>query len=320
MRSGNFSSILKWITGIVLLFSISCKDREWESQATVSTNEITVFSDVAAVVGGTLIDDGHSVVTETGICYSRLPNPDLDDSRVNLSGGLSEFSGKIESLEPGTAYYVRAYAINNIGVSYGEEVSFRTDLPLTDADANEYKTVIIGEQIWMVENLKTTKYNDGTSIPNLTDNTEWSNLTTGAHCWYDNNTENKDVYGALYNWHTVNTNKLCPIGWHVPSESEWNTLVVFLGGASLASGKLKLTTGWKSPDSGATNGSGFSALAGGYRHGYDGTFNDVGYESVWWSSTELNNSTARSIQLFSQGVMGSNPIKAFGLSVRCLRN
>ena len=100
-----------------------------------------------------------------------------------------------------------------------------------DIDGNSYKTIRIGDQLWMVENIKTTKYNDGTSIPNVTDDSEWENMNSDAYCWYDNNASlYKSTYGALYNWYAVDTKKLCPIGWHIPSHAEWNTLVDYLGG------------------------------------------------------------------------------------------
>jgi uncharacterized protein (TIGR02145 family) len=99
-----------------------------------------------------------------------------------------------------------------------------------DIDGNVYKTVTIGKQVWMAENLKTAKYNDGKTIPLVTDNTEWSNLSAPAYCWYNNDIANKEVYGALYNWYTVNTNKVCPKGWHIPIDAEWTTLTTYLGG------------------------------------------------------------------------------------------
>lgn len=135
-----------------------------------------------------------------------------------------------------------------------------------DTDGNIYHTVVIGNQVWIVENLKTTRYNDGTSIPLVTGNTEWINLTTPGYCWYDNDITNKETYGALYNWYAVQTNKICPAGWHVPSDSEWTALTDFLGGESTAGGKLKEagTMHWDSPNTGATDESGLTLLPGGF--------------------------------------------------------
>jgi uncharacterized protein (TIGR02145 family) len=163
-----------------------------------------------------------------------------------------------------------------------------------DADGNVYHTVKIGTQTWTVENLKTTHYNDGTAIPNVTNTSSWANLTTEAYCWYDNNSvTNKKTYGALYNWYAVNTGRLAPKGWHMPTDAEWDTLAEYLGGASVAGGALKDTgtVYWESPNTGATNSSGFSALPGGYRL-YYGRFLDVGYSSYWWSATAIDASYA----------------------------
>jgi uncharacterized protein (TIGR02145 family) len=164
---------------------------------------------------------------------------------------------------------------------------------LTDVDGNVYNTVKIGTQIWMAENLKTTKYSDGTTIPIVTANTLWSSLSTPYYCWYGlNEASYKASYGALYNWYTVNKGNLCPTGWHVPSDTEWTTLITYLGGPSVAGGKLKETetNHWQSPNAEATNKSGFSALPGGgfFRilHPDSYFFGYIGRNGYWWSCTE----------------------------------
>ena len=156
---------------------------------------------------------------------------------------------------------------------------------IRDIDGNAYSAVTIGTQVWMVQNLKTTKYNDGTSIPLVTDPTAWT-LGTDEYCWYNNNAKNKTPYGALYSWYAVNTGKLAPAGWHVATDAEWAVLVAYLGGDNSAGGPLKEagTTHWASPNAGATNSSEFSALPGGVRSG-DGTFADSSGWGYWWSST-----------------------------------
>ena len=139
---------------------------------------------------------------------------------------------------------------------------------IKDIEGNVYKTIAIGKQVWMTENLKTTKFNDGTSIPMVTENEAWIKLTTPAYSWYNNDsTANKNTYGALYNWYTVKTNKLCPAGWHVPTDAEWVALITYLEGFTVAGGKMKEKgiEHWKSPNEGATNETGFTALPGGYR-------------------------------------------------------
>jgi len=197
-----------------------------------------------------------------------------------------------------------------------------------DGDGNIYQTVTIGTQVWLKENLKTTKYNDGTEIPLITDNTEWKNAITAAYCWYDNDITNKDPFGALYNWYAVNTGKLCPKGSHVPSESELTELVAFLGGESVAGGKLK-TTGtieggdglWNQPNVDATNETGFSALPGGLRAG---SFFDINWGGVWWTSTEYPSNRAYYFYINNyDGTVGDSDdggSKDSGYSVRCLKN
>ncbi len=195
---------------------------------------------------------------------------------------------------------------------------------VADVDGNIYSTVRIGSQIWMAENLKTTKYNDGRDIPNVTDATAWAGLSTPGYCWYDNDsTTYAETYGALYNWHTVETNSLCPTGWHVPDTTEWITLTDYLGGTSIAGGLLKETgtTHWTSPNTGATNETGFTALPGGDRS-FNGSFYDVGYGGYLWSTTEYSadgawywGMTHDNSNLTRVGNMKKN-----GVSVRCVRD
>lgn len=162
-----------------------------------------------------------------------------------------------------------------------------------DIEGNVYKTVIIGTQTWMAENLKTTKFNDGTLIPLVLIYDEWQALSTPGYSWYENNATSKNSYGALYNWYTVNTGKLCPTGWHVPADAEWTTLTNYFGTEDIAGGKLKETgtTHWESPNEGATNEGGFTALPGGNR-GFNGAFGDQGGFGYWWSSTWSNTTEA----------------------------
>ena len=200
---------------------------------------------------------------------------------------------------------------------------------ITDAENNTYKTVYIGTQQWMAENLKTSKYSDGSTILNITDdNTQWQNNTTGAWTYYNNDASNNAKYGKLYNWYAVskisNGNKnVCPTGWHVPTDSEWTVLTDYLGGESIAGGKLKEvgTTSWNSPNTGATNTSLFSALPGGGR-GSIGNFNVIGDGGLWWSSTEYNTGVAwyRYLYGFNVDATRNYVIKIIGLSVRCLRD
>jgi len=195
---------------------------------------------------------------------------------------------------------------------------------VTDIDGNVYHTVTIGTQTWMVENLKVTRYRNGDSIPNVTNGTEWSNLTTGAYCDYQNSSGNSEIYGKLYNWHAVaDSRNIAPTGWHVASDAEWTTLTTFLGGEDVAGDKLKEkgTAHWLSPNEGATNETGFKALPAGGRS-TNGIFGDLGNSAYFWSSTEDNGSSAwyRYHRYGYSGVYRTSSSKVYGFSVRCLKN
>ena len=207
-------------------------------------------------------------------------------------------------------------------VSFSQSDSTGT---VTDIDGNVYQTVKIGDQWWMAENLKVTHYQNGDFIPNVTDDNQWINLTTGAYCNYDNDSTNVATYGRLYNWYAVaDSHNIAPAGWHVPSDAEWQTLVDYLGGDTVAGGKLKEsgTTHWSSPNTGATNESGFCALPGGYRYYYNGAFNYVGGSAIFWSSTESDISFAwyRGLYYCNTDVNRSDCNKQYGFSVRCVRD
>jgi uncharacterized protein (TIGR02145 family) len=199
---------------------------------------------------------------------------------------------------------------------------------ITDVDGNSYKTVTIGEQTWMAENLKTSKYNDGTEIPNILDNTQWKKNTTGAWSYYNNDAAKNAKYGKLYNWYAVskrtNGNKnICPTGWHVPTDDEWAVLTDYLGGYQLAGGKMKEvgTTSWNSPNIDDTNTSLFTGLPGGNRY-YNGDYSAIGYYGYWWSSSELNTTNAwlRVLGFNSGSAHRGSYNKKYGFSVRCLRD
>lgn len=192
---------------------------------------------------------------------------------------------------------------------------------VTDKDGNTYKTVKIGKQEWMAENLNVSHYRNGDEIPQVQDKEEWDKLTTGAWCYYENSSENGTTYGKIYNWYAVNDPRgLAPEGWHVPSDEEWTQLTDFLGGAENAGTKMKSTTGWDENFAG-NNSSGFNALPGGYRT-HDGYFSNKGRNALFWSSTEFN-----SQRVWFRNVIGSIPDvyrpnydKEFGLYVRCIKD
>lgn len=198
---------------------------------------------------------------------------------------------------------------------------------VTDNDGNVYQTVIIGTQVWMMENLRGTHYRNGDPIPIVTDNTEWADLgtgETGGSCAYDNDVNNVATYGRLYNWYAViDSRNIAPVGWHIPSEAEWQTLADYLGGDAVAGGKMKEVglTHWDSPNTGATNESGFSGLPGGNRDD-DGTYGNMGSHAWFWSSTEYDGyyKWNRSLYWNNSGATPSLGTKRQGISVRCVQD
>ena len=233
-------------------------------------------------------------------------------------------------LTPNTTYIYRVYAFNAVGnsLTYSNEVTVTTT-----ANVAQLPNVTIGTQIWQSTNLDVTSYRDGTPIPQVTNPTQWANLTTGAWCYYNNDPINGTTYGKLYNWYAVagihdtdpsTPNKiLAPTGWHVPSDSEWTTLTNFLGGESVAGGKMKSTgtSLWQIPNTAATNESGFLGLPGGY-HSSDGEFIEVGYSGIWWSSSEdsTTNAWSRGLNFSNSYAFRSGYHKNYGWSVRCIKD
>ncbi|MFA5818585.1 MAG: FISUMP domain-containing protein [Bacteroidales bacterium] len=294
---------------------------------TLTTTAASSITSTTATSGGNITSDGGAAVTARGVCWSTSANPTTALSTKTTDGtGTGSFTSSLTNLSANTTYYVRAYATNSVGTAYGSNLSFTTTAgsgsTITDVDGNTYSTVTIGTQVWMDSNLKTTKFNDGTAIPLVTDNTTWSWTSTPGYCWYNNAAANKNTYGALYNWYTVSTLILCPTGWHVPSDAEWTTLTTYLGGESLAGGELKETgtTHWLSPNTGATNASGFTAVPGGHRNNY-GSFFYVGIGGYWWTSSGYGSySWSRSILNDKSNVNRSYYYRQGGSSVRCLRD
>jgi uncharacterized protein (TIGR02145 family) len=298
----------------------------------IMSEGITSITANSALGGGIILSEGGSAVTTRGICWSTSQYPTVSDNHVVDIDTKKSFRGNMSNLTTNTTYYVRAYATNSFGTSYGNQLVFITIPPgeVTDVDLNVYKTVTIGTQIWMTENLKTMKYRDGSVIPNVSDNAEWSGLITGAFCWYKNDeAKYRNLYGAYYNFHAVNTGKLCPNGWHVPTDTEWTELTTFLGGNNTG-GKLKEASTiftsppglWYSPNTDATNETGFTARPGGQRFN-SGSFYYDGYYGYWWCSREPSQSSAwyRSMASMHGDIgrsWGDN--KKQGFSVRCMKD
>jgi uncharacterized protein (TIGR02145 family) len=321
----------------------------------LSTAEITEISYTTAVSGGNITDDGGATVTARGVCWSTMENPTINDNKTSDGTGAGSFVSEIKDLEPETNYYVRAYATNANGTGYGSAMSFTTiDDPnvwnpcpgtptITDIDGNVYNTVLIGDQCWMKENLKTTRDSAGNNIT--------------RYCYY-NNTTNCELYGGLYTWATLmngagssNNNPsgvqgICPTGWHVPSDAEWTQLVDYMVAQGFpnddvqngAGNALKSCRQVNSPLGGDCNTTvhprwnshsihhgfdefGFSAFPGGYRTS-NGSFGFLGYYGYWWSSTEHSSMGAWYRDMFyDYGLVNRNfHNKSLGSSVRCLRD
>lgn len=339
MSVANLYSALMILLGSLFLF-IGCEEsdsnitdsgdvhkNETAVLPSVTTIEVTEITYSSAISGGEITDNGGKEIIAKGVCWGEIENPTIEGSKTNDQEGEESFVSNILDLDPFTKYYIRAYATNEVGTAYGNQIEFTTCFQLgegvVDVEGNEYVTVIIGEQEWMAENLKTTSYNDGTHIPHITDNTEWSNqFNNGAYCWYENNEAiYRDTYGALYNWWVIETGKICPEGWHVPSDDEWNVLIEFLGGDSLAGGKLK-DAGfeyWNSPNTEATNITGFKALPGGQRMN---GFGEIGEVCMMWSATSWDQfGTNRwKLSYTSGSLMLDMTNKTLGSSIRCIKD
>jgi len=354
MKRNNYLKIMLLSTVCLMLISTSCKKNK---PATLSTNEVINITSNTATSGGNISDDGNTVITERGVCWSASPVPTIENNKSSDGTGTGNFSSEITGLTPETTYYVRAYATNETGVAYGNEVSFTTEaLPVittvTDYEGHVYNTVVIGNQTWMAENLRSTKYSDGTDIPLVTDNATWqalgNNNNDKAYCFFNNDANGEAaIYGALYSWaaamngsNSSNANPsgvqgICPTGWHLPGDNEWKELEMFLGMTQAQAnaygyrgtdegGKLKETgtNHWTSPNTGATNETGFTALPGGIRDGTTGLFHFLGIVSYMWSSTQDSGIYAwyRSLGNDTAQIFRYDNYKSYGFSVRCVKD
>ena len=275
-------------------------------------------------------------VFERGVVWSTSPNPTVSSSKSVAGSGGFGFTHTFPLTNTTTVQYARAYARTNAGVYYSTEKSF-SSVPwnrcpgtptVTDIDGNLYHTVQIGAQCWTQSNLKVSKYRNGDNIPTGLSNADWQNTTSGAYAIYNNDPVNDGLYGKLYNHYAVTDSRgLCPTGWHVPSDAEWTILENHLGGSSVAGGALKSTAmqptpgGWASPNTGATNSSGFTAPPGGVRD-YLGDFFTMTLNGHWWSSSVWSASAAWTRFLLYGGstITRNYRIRAYGYSVRCCRD
>jgi uncharacterized protein (TIGR02145 family) len=289
----------------------------------------------APVISGASPGDGTITVTwsvvSTASSYTiyyqtgATVDTTISTSKTGVSPGYT-----IAGLTNGTQYAFAVIAVNTAGKSGLSNTKTATPQPpvvsdtMSDIDGNVYHTVTIGTQVWMAEDLKTSRLFDGTAITLVSDSATWGSSVAPGYCWYGNDsTHNGSIYGALYSWHTVNTGKLAPPGWHVPTDSEWTVLTTYLGGESVAGGKLKETgtVHWASPNTGATNETGMALLPGGSRN-YIGGWNGITTSGDWWSSTADNITKAwyRVVNSSGADVVSASWYKYIGLYVRCVKN
>ena len=324
---------------------------------TVTTGSATAITSTSAICGGNVSSNGGANVTARGVCWSTSHNPTIEDAHTTDGVGTGDFSSNLTGLTPNTTYYMRAYATNSVGTAYGEEVSFTTtnnpagdghpcpDTPtLTDVDGNIYNTVMIGDQCWMRENLRTTKYSDGINI------LQGNDTSTAIGYWYypNNIFYNKSTFGLLYNWKAVMRNSyssnaipsgiqgICPDGWHVPSDAEWTQLTDYVSAHnqyvcgddnSYIAKALASTTFWYSStntcavgnNSSANNTTGFDAMPAGYY--YTGGYANLSEFAYFWSTSVYSNSVwNRFLGCYGDDVSRGTWSKSCGFSVRCLRD
>lgn len=336
-----FISLKPIVFVLVLAVPNSCK-KENLGLPVVSNLPVSAITGTTASRGGSISSDGDNKITMRGICWSTSKNPTIGLTTKTSDATVGgSFISNLTGLSPRTNYYLRAYATNRVGTAYGNQVSFSTSNSLfapgsgvSDIEGNNYKSIILGTQEWMQENLKVGKYRNGDAIPTNLGDSAWEGTSSGAYEMYKDVSENT-TYGKLYNFYAVSDPRgLCPTGWHVPTDSEWYTLENFVDPSfndpkvegydrgTDAGGKLKAVSSiWRSPNIGATNSSGFTALPGGCRPYYGSIFN-IGYGACWWSSTLISSEKAMARQLYHNFVNSHRfgLEQTFGLSVRCLKD
>lgn len=321
------------LASVFLIQMYSCKNDSEASLAVLSTTIIKITQSTA-ICNGNLSSNGGATIIERGFCWSVNQNPTISDNKAIVNSDSVNFNDTITRLNPNISYYIRAYAINNKGISYGNEQSFTLwiNTPgsnVADIDGNSYTSVKIGTQVWMAENLKTTKYRNGDLIGTTTPATlDIRTEIAPKYQWaYEGDENNVATYGRLYTWYSVNDSRnIAPIGWHVATNAEWTQLIEYLGGPFTPGGKLKEvnTIHWKSPNTGATNVSGFAALPGGSRW-ENGFFANIGFVTYWWTSTECSGCANRAgldwyLGYTFSAIYYEGDNASIGNSVRCVKD
>ena len=316
---------------IFIITILSCsKDKTSIPIPIISTKFVSSITLSSAISGGE-ISNISSEITMKGICWSTNQAPTTQNNKATDNSSNNSFSLTMSGLISNTVYYVRAFATNSSGTGYGDPISFTTKTnysgqsgTVTDGEGNTYPTIGIGSQIWMASNLGTSKYNDGTPIQLVSSNSEWLH-TTIEYCLYNNDIGNKTIYGALYNWYTIdpsynNDKNVCPVGWHIPSKTEFQTLIDYLGPDAANKIKESGNSHWFVGNTG-TNESGFTALPGGIRNDSNGEFQFLRDDCYLWTSTSSQGSDAyrMHINLYTATATFMNS-KLNGYSIRCVKD
>jgi len=295
----------------LLLITAACKKASEGIIPKVNTVEVTFITPVSATCSGKIIANSTPEITDIGVCWGISQVPSVSDSKTS-GKDLTDtyaFTHSITGLSPNTTYFARAYVTNQSGTAYGNVLSFKTPVDhsgekgtLTDIEGNVYKTSGIGSQVWTTENLRTTTFNDGSPIPPGKCYRCWSFLASPGYCWYNSDEfQNKASFGAIYNWYTVNSGKLCPSGWHVPAEKEWTILESYPGNKDIVAS--------------------LNILPGGYR-GDLAEFSGLGEKGIFWTSDQSapDKAVYKSVSFADHVISGGTFSIDWGASVRCIKN
>lgn len=320
------------ITIIIVVVPASCIKNP--TLPVVITDYISDITATTAMAYGIVEDNGGAEISSRGFCWSKDQDPSAGDDKTDDGSGTGNYVSTLTGLDPATTYFARAYAVNSAGIAYGDEISFTTRSlsSVEDIDGNIYPIVSIGDQVWMAENLRVSRYRNGDIIPSGLSGDEWRSTSSGAYTIYPHllidtlgsDTEVLAAYGALYNWHAVTDARgLCPAGWHVPADNDWLELAYYLadeGHFNKEGRALKSLSGWYNEGNGTDN-YGFSALPGGNSN-LDMIHKDAGLSGNWWSSTETGNTHAyQRAMSYAYGFLDRGEFwKNTGNSVRCLKD
>lgn len=331
-----------WSCMLLILTLISCQKTEIPILTPVfSSSDLISMTDSTAAISSTILSDSGDSIIVRGVCWNTTGSPTVSDSVTRDSLGTAHFSSSLRKLKSATTYYFRAYATNKNGTGFSAQTKFTTapvkGYTVSDIDGNVYNTVTIGKQVWLVENLKTKKYNNGDSIGTTYPATKSiSSETNPKYQWaYNGDEAGVATSGRLYTWFAANDPRgIAPAGWHVATDDEWKELLKYVtahSGTSVSVAKaLASTLNWtistttNSIGSSRTtnNYSGFSALPGGMRNYNTGTFTNMGLIGAWWTSTYLQSSGASGYSLYynQSTATGNSSDRMLGLSVRCVRD